>query len=295
MGEFGIDADVAERIGGSTAEAIESILAEVDGPCTLVLDDLHLVPFPLQSGIAAILQGWYDDDRHLIVSTRDGLSRLSMHWPVHDATVIVQPRDLLLDGDSVAHVLGPDLADAADRVIHAIGGWARGIEVFRRHLVADPSGGFGRAEMVLQALVASEILPHLDDRDLELLSMVSLGDSVPTSVTERVWGGVGASSRLRSLADATAFVVVDDDDGRWFLSSVKRSSSGWQPASRASIAPTHLRFAQAWLDEPPAAEATEHGVCVTIHQAGPFERAVRYSSNVGARCTPPRASRCSPS
>jgi LuxR family maltose regulon positive regulatory protein len=231
------------------------------------------VPLPLQSGLAAILQRWFGDDRHLIVSTRDGLSALSLQWPVHEATAIVQPRDLLLDVEAVAHLLGPDLAATADPVVRATGGWARGVEVFRRHLGVDPSGGFERAEVMLQALIASEILPYLGADDLELLSTVSLGDSVPTSVTERVGGGVGAASRLRSLAAETAFVVVDGDEVALvpvFRQALERRMATSDPGA---IALTHLRVAQAWLDEPPTVEATERAVH-HLQQAGAFERAV---------------------
>jgi DNA-binding CsgD family transcriptional regulator len=272
-GEHPLDVDDPDRIGASAGAALAADFAAIDAPCTLVLDDLHLVPRPLQGEIAAILRHWFDDDRHLIVSTRDGLSALSVHWPVHEAAVIVQPRDLLLDREAVTRMLGTDTAATADRVTQRIGGWARGVEVFRRHLGADPVGGFERAEVVLQALIASEILPHVAADDLELLLTVSLGESVPTSVTERVSGGAGAAMRLRSLADETAFVVVDGDEVGLvpiFRQALMQRMTTGDPGA---VAPSHLRIAQAFLDEPMTTESTVHAVH-HLQQARSYERAV---------------------
>ena len=272
-GDAAVEVEGEGRIGASASAALAALLDEAVGPCTLVLDDLHRVPLPLQGEVAAILQPWIGDERHVIVSTRDGLSTLSEQWPLHEAAVVVQPGDLLLDADQIAAILGPDLAAAVDRVARVTGGWASGVEVVHRHLVVDPSGGFERAESVLQALIVSEVLPLLRADDIDVLMMLSLCDAVPASVVERAAGSAGATVRLAALGDDTGILVADGESIELipiFARALCRRMATNEPSA---VAPTHLRIAEAWLDEP----ATSHSTLRAVHhllEAGAFERAV---------------------
>jgi ATP/maltotriose-dependent transcriptional regulator MalT len=272
-GDVSIEVDGPERIGAGASAALAALLDTAAGPCTLVLDDLHRVPLRLQGEVAAILKPWFGHERRVIVSTRDGLSTLSEQWPLHDASVIVQPGDVLLDGDQIADVLGPDLSAAVERVAHVTGGWAHGVDVVHRHLVADPIGGFDRAESVLQALIVSEVLPMLRADDVGMLMVLSLCDSVPASVVERASNRAGATVRLRALIDETGFVRADGDTIGLiplFAQALVRRMAANEPAS---VAPTQLRIAQAWLDEPSTAQSTSQAVHHLL-EAGAFDRAV---------------------
>lgn len=272
-GDDTVGVEGPDRLGALAGAALAAVLDAAEGPCTLVLDDLHLVPLPLQGEIASILHGWSGDGRHVIVSTRDGLSTVSKQWPIHEATMIVQPGDLLLDHVQIAGTLGPDLAAAVERVAHLTGGWAQGVDVMRRHLDADPVDDGGRAEVVLQALIASEILPRLGADDLEVLLMLSLCDAVPVRVAERASARAGTALRLRALVDETALAVTDGDTVELipvFRQALVRRMTTNEPGNAA---PTHLRLAQAWLDDPATAQSTSNAVHHLL-KAGDFERAV---------------------
>jgi DNA-binding CsgD family transcriptional regulator len=272
-GDVIVDVDGPGRIGASTSAALSGLLATVEGPCTLVLDDLQRVPLPLQGEIAVLLQQCVGDERHLIVSTRHGLSALSEQWPLHEADVIVQPGDLLLDDEQIAGMLGPDPSEAVERVAHVTGRWAYGVGVVSRHLDADPVAGFGRAEVVLQALIASEILAPLGADDLEVLMMLSLCDAVPVRVAERASSRVGTALRLQRLVDEAALAVADGDTIELvpiFRQALVRRMTTNDPGAMTL---THRRFAQAWLDEPASAQSTSDAVHHLL-EAGEFERAV---------------------
>lgn len=265
-----VDIENSERLGrqvGATLDAVE-------GPCTLVLDDLHLIAPALQEQVSTALRGWFGDGRHLIVSTRHALADLSAYWPIHTADVIVTSKDLLLDEGLIAAMLGPGSATMLERIVHATGGWAQGVELMHRHLETDPVNGFERAESVLLALISSEVLTHLDDADLELLARLSFCDRAPTSVAERALNRPGSSLRLRTLLDDIAYVAVDDDGIRLtpiFRQALVRHITINDPGE---VPPTHVRFAQAWLDEP----ATAHSTTEAVHhllEAREFARAVQ--------------------
>jgi ATP/maltotriose-dependent transcriptional regulator MalT len=265
--------DGAGRIGATASASLAALLDTAVGRCILVLDDLHRVPLVLQGELAAILQSWFGDDRQVIVSTRGGLSTLSEQWPLHEAAVVIQPRDLLVDGDEIARVLGPDHAAVADRVTHVTGGWAHGVDVVHRHLAADPVGGFERAESVLQALIESEVLPLLRADDVDMLMMLSLCDAVPASVVERASSRAGATVRLRALVDETGFLATDGDTiglVPLFAQALVRRMARNEPGA---VAPTHLRLAEAWLDEPATAPSTSQAVHHLL-EAGEYQRAV---------------------
>jgi LuxR family maltose regulon positive regulatory protein len=264
--------DVEDRLGAPTVAALGEALHAVEGPCTLVLDDLHLVPSALQAELATVLHDWPSEERHLTLSTRAALSAVAAIWPIHEAAAIVQGRDLLLDHEQIAWVLEPDLVGSTERVARTTGGWARGVEVMRRHLQPD-AAGVERAEVVLQALIASEIVPWLSAQDLQMLMMLSLGDSVPLSVAERALGQPHAARRLRGLIDETAFVV--DDHGTVSLVPIfGQAFVQWIATNDPdAFGPIHLRLAQAWLDEPASAPSTA-GAVHHLAESGEFSRAV---------------------
>jgi DNA-binding CsgD family transcriptional regulator len=268
-----VEVDGADRIGPSASSSLAALFASTANPCTLVLDDLHRVPLPLQGETAAILHPWFGHGRNLVVASRHGLSTLSERWPLHDADVIVQPADLLLDDEQIATMLGPDLAAAVERVAHLTGRWARGVEVVCRHLGADPIGGFERAEVVLQALIVSEVLPPLGADDLEVLTMLSLCDTIPMRVAERASTRSVTTSRLRRVVDETAFVVADGDTIGLiplFRLALARRMATNEPGVVETM---HLRIAQAWLDEPISAGSTSRAVHHLL-EAGEFERSI---------------------
>jgi LuxR family maltose regulon positive regulatory protein len=271
--DLGVEAERPDHLGASACRTLTEALHAVAHSCTLVLDDLQLVPPPLQSEIAGILRRWPDDRRHVLVSTRDVLSSVASCWPIHDATVVVRPRDLLLDHEQIAEVLGPDLAADADRVAYFTGGWAHGVEVMQRHLATDPTDGAERAESVLHALIAAEIVPRFDDDDLDTLTTLALCDAVPASVVERASGGSTTARRVRELVAETGFVTADS--GSVGLIPVFRQALvRWITTSEPDGATaTHLRFADAWLDEPASASSTVEAVHHLL-EAGAFERAV---------------------
>jgi LuxR family maltose regulon positive regulatory protein len=266
----GVDDD--RRLGTAAHAALATLLEAVPERCTLILDDLHRVPLPLQAELVAILHPWIGGGRRLIVATRHGLSTLSDRWPLHRAELIVQPADLFLDAERIGDVFGPDLAPFVDRVAVLTGGWANGVDVLHRHLLADPIGGFDRAESVLQALIVSEVLPLLRPDDVEMLMTLSLCDIVPMSVAERACSG-GATVRLRALAVESGLLTADGDTVGLvplFAQALERRMTTNEPAS---MAPTHGRIAQAWLDEPATAASTVRAVHHLL-EAGAFEHAV---------------------
>jgi LuxR family maltose regulon positive regulatory protein len=272
-GESEVEVEDRDRLGASAGTRIAAVLDRVVGPSTLVLDDLHLVTTALQDEIATILRRWPSETRQLIVSTRGTLSAIAATWPIHEADAIIAPPDLLLDDRQIADTLGPDLVGSVGRVAQATGGWALGVDVMQRHLAADSTDGVERAEVVLHALIAAEILPQLAAADLDELMMLSLCDAVRPSVAVRASLRSTTAGRLRALADETAFVVADGDVIGLipiFRQALVKRMTTLDPGA---VTPAHLRFAHAWLDEPATASSTSDAVHHLL-EAGEFAHAV---------------------
>ena len=124
--------------------------------------------------------------------------------------------------------------------------------------------------MILRALIASEILPRLGADDLEVFMRLALCDAVPVGVAERASGRAGTALRLGALVDETAFVVAEGDTVG-LVPVFRQALVRWMTTNEPGVAaPTHVRLAQAWLDDPATAQSTAVAVDHLL-EAGQFE------------------------
>lgn len=263
----------SESLDAGSVDRIQVALAAVEGNVTLVFDDFHRVGAALASQLAAIFVPWCDHRRRVIVCTRMARSEFAAAWPIHEASFVAGPHDLLFEAEEIADVLGPALEAHVESVLETTGGWPRAVELMRRYLEIDSNDGFDRAITELESMICAEVLPLHDPTDRDLLTAVALCERFTAGVADRATRRTGSAQRLLRLAKETGLVRCE---GSMFslVPVYRRALVQWlQVTDPDAIGPTHARLADAWLDEPDSLDATIHAIEHLI-EAGEVDRAL---------------------
>ena len=247
-------------LGAEAVDRLGALFTAIDGPATVVVDDLHRVGPTISVEVSMLLSAMAGDGRHLVLSTRSPISKLATNWPIPAATQVIGVDRLRFEHDEIAALLGPDLGDHVERVASATNGWPVAVDVMRRQLARDPAVGFEQAVRELEPFIAAEVLSPRDGNDLDVLMAVSLLESFSARLADRAAPRPGASVRLEHFADETGLLIAADRQFTHvplFRHALRRRLESTDPAAVPQL---HVRTAEAWLDEPSSVDATINAI-----------------------------------
>ncbi|WP_345384118.1 LuxR C-terminal-related transcriptional regulator [Pseudonocardia yuanmonensis] len=199
------------------------ILAVLDGPVLLVLDDLHEIATSRSLHVVEMLLRHQPEFLHLVLAARHdpplGLARMRLD----DRLAEIRSGDLRFDADSAALLLrraGVDLDRHRVEVLVArTEGWAAGLRLAALSLNGAPSPEhffehfLGQDQAVADYLIG-EVLGRLPADLLDFLRILAVCSPMPTELAARLSGRSDAAALLERLERETA-LVTGDGPGRW--------------------------------------------------------------------------------
>jgi LuxR family maltose regulon positive regulatory protein len=256
----------------SVAQLLASSVADVDAPVTIVLDDLHFLR--TRAGldlVVALARGLPSSSR--IVAMGDRRPRLHLgRLRCEQGCLEIGPGDLAFSEDEAAELVrhaGLDLnRQAVHELVQRTEGWATGLQLASRALVAGPDPAAGLAEIdgshgSIADFFRSEVLAHLSVETVRFLMRTAVLDRMCASLCDAVLGMSGSAVWLEEVSALGLFVAPEDERGEWF-----RYHRLFQDMLRAELRHREpgedlhiLREAARWYDDHGAHEqAVAHAV-----------------------------------
>jgi LuxR family transcriptional regulator, maltose regulon positive regulatory protein len=200
-----------------------NVLAGLDDPPVLVLDDLHLV------GASDVIEdlAWFLENAppglRLVVATRsDPLFRLQ-RMRVAGSMTEVRAADLAFTLDETHTLLGSLGLEAEDVELlwRRTEGWVTGLKLAQLSLTRhdDPRAfvaGFTGADMTVSDYMIAEVIARQPAETLDFLLRTAVAERVSGDLADALTGDTGGSHTLRELAGRDAFVSAVDEGGRWY-------------------------------------------------------------------------------
>lgn len=203
----------------SAVEPRESIaallgeLADAARPVALVLDDIHAMPEAAAAELLPHLAFNLPPNVHLVVGTRRRLPFPTSDLLAHGQFASFDVEELKFRLDETRALLHARCgervdADTVARVHDRIEGWPMGLQLMLINVEreADPVAALRRAAATgsgLDTLFADVILPRLDPRDVEFLTLVAPLEQLQTHLCAAVTGRHDCAEVLARLRDDT--------------------------------------------------------------------------------------------
>lgn len=200
-----------------------NVLAELEAPPVLVVDDLHL------AGASELIQDleWFLENApprlRLVAAARsDPLFRLQ-RMRVAGSMTEVRAADLAFTLDETKDLLGSlDLeAEDVELLWRRTEGWVTGLKLAQLSLGRhdDPRAfvaGFTGADMTVSDYMISEVIARQAPETLDFLMRTAVAERVSGGLADALTGDTGGSHTLRELARRDAFVSATDEGGHWY-------------------------------------------------------------------------------
>lgn len=263
--------------------ALLNDIAQLQGGCALVLDDIHLVNSQAVHEALAFQLEHQPPQLHLIMSTRAdppiSLSRLRAQGQL----VEIRAADLRFTTAEAAAFLGQATGLALTRadveaLLGRTEGWAAGLQLAalsmqgREDIAAFIAAFTGSHEYVADYL-QDEVLNLQPERIQRFLLQTSVLDQLSGPLCEAVTGESGGQQTLERLWERNLFLVSLDDERRWyryhrlFADLLRQRLGRTQPELIPSL---HQRASEWYEAHGYPGEAIEHAL-----EAGDHVRAAR--------------------
>jgi len=201
--------------GRAFLRQLASVLAALESPLVLVLDDLHLLtaPEPLEE-LAYVLKCARPGLRLVAAARIDPLLPLHRHRLAGELTEI-RAGDLAFTGPEAALLMGQHgltlPAGAVDLITERVEGWAAGLRLAALSLDGHPDPdlfikNLAAEDNALTSYLVGEVLDGQPAAERELMLRTSILDRVSAGLARELTGDERAGSHLAALAHSGAFV-----------------------------------------------------------------------------------------
>ena len=282
---IGVPTAVADRLtalmppdgsafGSEFGHAVEDALRSLPHDFVLFFDDVHGLLPEAARDMGRIVSMAASDRHRIVVAARRQPPWPIERWQVGGFADVITADDLRLTVDEVAELLDPETVSKAARITEVTNGWAAAVEAVRWRLRADPAVEIEEAVLDLVDYVGAEVLPVLDDADVEVLVRTAVLDRFSVRVATAVTAEPSTPRVLDEMIRRTSLVTrLEDGQYRYHAilrEALQRRLARMEPDVGREL---HLRAAGAWLDEPDSFS----GLTSAIHhliEAQSWERAV---------------------
>jgi LuxR family maltose regulon positive regulatory protein len=200
-----------------------NVLAGLEAPPVLVIDDLHVAADPeLIRDLEWFLENAPGGLRLVAATRSDPLFRLQ-RMRVAGRMTEVRAADLAFTLDETDALLGPLDLEAADVELlwRRTEGWVAGLKLAQLSLAAHSDrhayvAGFTGADMTVSDYMLSEVIARQPPETLDFLLRTAVAERVSGGLADALTGETGGSHMLSELARRDAFVRADDEGGHWY-------------------------------------------------------------------------------
>jgi LuxR family maltose regulon positive regulatory protein len=201
--------------------SVVNVLADVDEPLVLALDDLHLADSPaIVRDLEWVLENAPASLRLVAATRSDPLLRLQ-RLRVAERMSEVRAADLAFTREEAAALLGDSELEGGDLDLlwRRTEGWAAGLKLARLSLDghADPHGfvaGFAGGDSAVSDYLISEVVARQPAETLHFILRTSIAERVTGDLAEALTDAASGSHTLRELARRDVF--VSREDGGWY-------------------------------------------------------------------------------
>jgi LuxR family transcriptional regulator, maltose regulon positive regulatory protein len=200
-----------------------NVLAALEAPPVLVIDDLHL------AGASELTQDleWFLENApvglRLVVATRsDPLFRLQ-RMRLAGTMTEVRAADLAFTLDETNALLGSLDLEAGDVELlwRRTEGWIAGLKLAQLSLAGHDDrhafvAGFTGTDITVSDYMISEVIARQPPETLDFLLRTAVAERVSGGLADALTGDTGGSHMLSELARRDAFVSAVDERGHWY-------------------------------------------------------------------------------
>jgi LuxR family transcriptional regulator, maltose regulon positive regulatory protein len=207
------------------APALVNALAELPGPCVLVLDDCHVLHDATVLDQLAFLLLHAPRQLRVVLSARADPA-VSLHvLRVRGGLVEIRARHLAFTDDETGALLSAHGVDLPGRLVGALRerteGWAAGLRLAALSLQDrdDPArfvDEFAGDDRVVGDYLVAEVLDRLPPRRRAFLLRTAVADRLCGDLADALTGDDDGAAVLAELERTNAFVVALDAHGGWY-------------------------------------------------------------------------------
>lgn len=237
---------------------VEAVLGQLELPCTLILDDCHVLTDPATLGSLATALQRLAAGMQIVLAGRRAPRLPLARLRVQGALLRLRAEDLAFGAPEMARLVPP--GEVAD-LLAATGGWPAAVSLLAEALGGTVrSGGMAHAPADLGAFLREEVLGHLSPPQRQLVEQSSILRTLNGSLCEAVTGLPDAEALLEELAEAGLVLPDDGAAGEYRLHPLLVRHLGARVA-RGRLAPTlHGRAARWHWARSEAYQAAEHAL-----------------------------------
>lgn len=207
------------------APALVNALAELPGPCVLVLDDCHVVHDATVLDQLAFVLLHAPRQLRVVLSARADPA-VSLHvLRVRGGLVEIGARHLAFTDDEARALLSAHGLDLPDRLVGALRarteGWAAGLRLAALSLQGGDDAArfveeFAGDDPVVGDYLVAEVLDRLPPRRRAFLLRTAVADRLCGDLADALTGDEDGAAALAELERTNAFVVPLDAHGTWY-------------------------------------------------------------------------------